>query len=146
MTIVGRCAIQSKRPPTIQGGIFSDRNLFYCSSWSHCTQIAELLSNQPELGAFRRVTPPPPSSFVIMHAFSATIYVHLCNFSTEKFLVHQQRASGGTVVAVRVFVLFSNLAEAATAMRKMHGRFFAGNQVHAAAYDQAMFSRGLLDA
>lgn len=52
----------------------------------------------------------------------------------------------GVVVALRVFVVYSNPSEAAAAMRKMQGRFFAGRQVRAVAYDHAMFSRGMLDA
>lgn len=61
-------------------------------------------------------------------------------------MVHQQRASGGTVVAVRVFVLFSTAEAAAAAINKMHGRFFAGHQIQAVLYDFSMFSMGLLDA
>lgn len=60
--------------------------------------------------------------------------------------MHKQRASGGTVVAVRVFVVYSDPNGAATAIRKMHGRFFAGRQVMAAAYDEGLFSQGSLDS
>eukprot|EP00903_Cladosiphon_okamuranus_P021627 g19885.t1 len=48
-----------------------------------------------------------------------------------QFHVHKQRASAGTVVAVRVFVVYSNPAETAAAVQKMHGRFFAGRQPQA---------------
>ncbi|CAM9393561.1 unnamed protein product [Ectocarpus sp. 4 AP-2014] len=60
--------------------------------------------------------------------------------------VHKQRGSDGAVWAVRVFVVFSDPNETVTAIRKMHGRFFAGRQVQAAAYDHGMFSQGLLDS
>ncbi|CAM9881238.1 unnamed protein product [Hapterophycus canaliculatus] len=60
--------------------------------------------------------------------------------------VHKQRAASGAVVAVRVFVVYSNPNETTAAIRKMHGRFFAGRQVLAAAYDQGMFNQGQLDA
>lgn len=59
--------------------------------------------------------------------------------------VHKQRASAGTVVAVRVFVVYSNPGETAVAIQKMHGRFFAGRQVQAAAYDEGLFVQGALD-
>lgn len=49
------------------------------------------------------------------------------------------------MVAVRVFVVYYNPNETAAAIRKMHGRFFAGRQVLAAAYDQGMFNQGQLD-
>lgn len=65
---------------------------------------------------------------------------------TMQFYVHQQRSPGGTVMAVRVFVVFSTQQGAAVAIRKMHGRFFAGREVRAAAYDYATFARGMLDA
>lgn len=60
--------------------------------------------------------------------------------------MHQQRASGGTVVAVRVFVLFTTIEAAAAAVNKMHGRFFGGHQIQAVLYDLSMFSMGFFDA
>ncbi|CAM9980863.1 unnamed protein product [Choristocarpus tenellus] len=63
----------------------------------------------------------------------------------EQFHVHQQRASSGAVESVFVFVVYSAGSEAAAAMQKMHGRFFAGREVQAKPYDYDLFCSGVYE-
>ncbi|CAM9927644.1 unnamed protein product [Discosporangium mesarthrocarpum] len=65
----------------------------------------------------------------------------------EQFHVHQQKSpAGSAATVVRVFVVYSSAEEAAAAMRKMHGRYFAGRQVQVGPYDYDSFSRGMYDS
>ena len=45
-------------------------------------------------------------------------------------------------VAVKIFVKFSNGAEADKGHKALHGRYFAGKVIHAELYDENMFLHG----
>lgn len=65
----------------------------------------------------------------------------------ERVIIYKEKQSENeddedADVIVKIFVVFSNSAEAERGREALHGRYFAGRKVIAQLYDQALFDHG----
>jgi splicing factor 45 len=79
------------------------------------------------------------------HGVVVRVVIHRVGENSRLFREEVMGAERDASKAVRIFVVFSGVAGAWTAMKALDGRFFGGRTVRARYFDEGMFERGQRD-